>query len=164
MTLERTQWIPKPKGKPPLLWLPLEALEWCAYVIEYGAAVYSLDNWRNACHPEEYAQAALRHIHQARTAPNDSESGLPHLAHAAVDCMFALVLGCGKPKVEDMTNLQGKLLDALADGTERTTDELKRLVNHSRPAVVLTQLVQSGNVTKLMDTNGVVRWKLQQTR
>jgi len=62
-------------------------------VFNYGAAKYGRDNWRSPdgvlCQERLY-DAAMRHMEAWRTGElNDKESGLPHLAHAAVSLMMA---------------------------------------------------------------------------
>lgn len=81
-------------GKPQLSLLPWDALEAVARVLEYGIRKYGVrDSWRTV--PDghrRYVDAALRHLAAvAQGEDTDSESGLPHLAHAACSALFALV-------------------------------------------------------------------------
>lgn len=58
-------------------------------VLGFGAVKYSEDNWKGCDDDRRYLGACLRHILAAMTDGVDSESGLPHLAHAAVCAMMA---------------------------------------------------------------------------
>lgn len=72
--------------------LPWAAVEEVVKVLEFGAAKYARDNWRKVDKPR-YVKAAFRHlIAYARGEVNDSESGLPHLAHLACCVLFLLEL------------------------------------------------------------------------
>lgn len=65
----------------PFLW---ELAEVCGF----GAAKYSDDNWRKGYDWGLSYGAMQRHLHQFWMGEElDSESGLPHLAHAAWHCM-----------------------------------------------------------------------------
>jgi hypothetical protein len=70
--------------------LPLEAVAPIVDVLTFGAKKYAPDNWRTV--PEwrrRYYAAALRHIVAWREGERiDTESGLPHLAHAGCCLMF----------------------------------------------------------------------------
>ena len=69
--------------------LPLGALQDVVKVLEFGAKKYAPDNWKYVDQAEErYWNAAMRHIVAYRLeSPNDSETGLSHLAHA-VCCLL----------------------------------------------------------------------------
>lgn len=61
-------------------------------VLEFGAAKYSVDNWKKVPdHKSRYYDAAMRHI-QAWWAKerDDPESGESHLAHAVCCLMFLM--------------------------------------------------------------------------
>ena len=64
-------------------------------VLDYGAVVkkYGKDNWRLGSNEDSISRnknAALRHLFASLGGePIDSESGLPHLAHALCDILFA---------------------------------------------------------------------------
>ena len=70
--------------------LPLTAVSQVVEVLTFGARKYAPDNWRTV--PEwrrRYYAAALRHmVSWWRGERVDSESGLPHLAHAACCLLF----------------------------------------------------------------------------
>mgnify|MGYP000246308652 CR=1 FL=1 len=79
-------------GKPAMdLLPPLASLE-VGKVLGYGANKYSPDGWKTLDNLESrYKAAAMRHILQdASGEPNDSESGLSHLAHAIASLLFVL--------------------------------------------------------------------------
>ena len=62
-------------------------------VMEFGAAKYGRDNWKQAPTSSRYVDAGIRHLLQARgTTPSDDESGMPHLAHAACNILFAMYI------------------------------------------------------------------------
>lgn len=81
------------KCRPSLL--PMAALFEVLAVLEYGAAKYEAEGWRNVPNAEpRYLNAAMRHL-MLRLAGEklDRESGLPHLAHAACCLLFVLERG-----------------------------------------------------------------------
>ena len=63
-------------------------------VLQYGATKYERDNWKLGGSSEDIRRnvnAAIRHLGQFLDGLEyDAESGLPHLAHAAADVLFAL--------------------------------------------------------------------------
>lgn len=72
--------------------LPFGALEQVVAVLEYGARRYGVANWREIERPRErYLDALFRHsIAYARGETRDHETGLHHLAHAAVNALFVI--------------------------------------------------------------------------
>lgn len=71
-------------GKPDWSLVPFDALEPVVRVYEFGAAKYSRHGWRQGFHWSRIFAAICRHLFAwARGEDRDSESGLPHLAHAA---------------------------------------------------------------------------------
>lgn len=77
--------------KPPLSWIPLEALESEAQVLAFGAAKYDRHNWRKGMAWSRLLDAALRHIHQFNAGETlDPESKIHHLAHARCCLGFLL--------------------------------------------------------------------------
>lgn len=83
------------KGKTRLELIPPELIENVGKVLTFGAAKYAPDNWRNF-DEEQIRQcigSAMRHIEAYRKGEwLDSESNLPHLAHAATNIGFILAL------------------------------------------------------------------------
>ena len=79
-------------GKRDWTLLPWVGLDPVLQVVEYGAAKYGRENWRELPDAQRrYMAAAFRHlIAHARGVKNDPESGLPHLAHCAVNVLFLL--------------------------------------------------------------------------
>lgn len=72
--------------------LPWRGAEEVVRVLEFGADKYTPDNWRRVA-SERYLDAAFRHlIAHARGEYEDTESGLPHLAHATSCLLFMLEL------------------------------------------------------------------------
>jgi hypothetical protein len=71
------------QDKPDLSHLSLEMVEVVARVRMFGAKKYSRNNWKKGFKVTRSCAAALRHIFSFLAGEtNDSESGLPHLAHA----------------------------------------------------------------------------------
>jgi hypothetical protein len=73
--------------------LDAQALLDVGRVAEYGTRKYAIDGWRHV--PDgsrRYYDAAIRHLLASRSSMCDNESGLPHLAHAAWNCLACLAL------------------------------------------------------------------------
>lgn len=79
-------------GKPRMGLLPFDALELVAWTLNYGAEKYAPRSWQGVPKGEErYVDAAIRHLGKhADGELLDGESGMAHLAHAAVCCLFVL--------------------------------------------------------------------------
>ena len=86
------------EGKLRFSLMPLLATESMNRVLEFGAAKYGVDNWREVEDGERrYFDAAMRHLMAwMRGDPIDDESGLPHLAHAMCCIAFLLEKEIGK--------------------------------------------------------------------
>jgi hypothetical protein len=78
--------------KPQVGLIPVGAMASVARVMELGAKKYGPYNWRsNTIKLMVYAHAALRHLFAwIGGETTDTESGEPHLAHAAACCLIAL--------------------------------------------------------------------------
>lgn len=72
--------------------LPSGTIAQVIAVLEYGAKKYAVRNWIDVPDAKtRYYDAAMRHLDAWRGGElNDSESGLPHLAHAACCLLFLL--------------------------------------------------------------------------
>lgn len=72
--------------------LPFSAIAGIVEVMTFGAAKYGSNNWQNVAPFEaRYFAAMQRHLAAWRAGEKiDSESGLPHLAHAACCIVFLL--------------------------------------------------------------------------
>jgi len=80
-------------GKPMFHCLDAGALLHLGAVAEYGARLYGDENWRSVPDaPRRYFDAAIRHLLASRTDLLDTESGQPHFAHAAWNCLACLAL------------------------------------------------------------------------
>lgn len=80
-------------GKAQLSLLPYGPLGDIAKVLEFGAIKYARDDWRKGGDINRFIDAALRHIFSYNEGEDiDPESGLPHLAHAGCNILFALEL------------------------------------------------------------------------
>lgn len=76
-------------GKPRMDLLPPGALRVVSEVLTHGARKYGDDNWRKCEEPRRYLAAALRHItDRMDDEVSDTESHLPHIAHAICNLMF----------------------------------------------------------------------------
>lgn len=80
---------PPPHPKPRFSLLPTNAIWQVAQVAEFGAVKHG-EYKHEATPPFEYMNKALRHLFQAMNTELDPESGLKHVAHAALDCILAL--------------------------------------------------------------------------
>lgn len=89
-------------GKSRVDLLDTEFLEQIGKVLAFGAGKYDEHNWRRGIAVSRNLAAALRHTFAAlRGEDTDPESGLPHLAHAACDLMFAWWTIKHRPKFDD---------------------------------------------------------------
>ena len=62
-----------------------------AKVLDMGADKYARDNWRKGTAYQRRMASAMRHMLAWIEGEDlDPESGLPHLAHAATNCMFLM--------------------------------------------------------------------------
>ncbi len=79
------------RGKPELDMIPSGAMLEIAQGFMYGAEKYDKHNWREGTEWSRYYNAAQRHMLAYNDGEDmDPESGLPHLAHAAVCIIFLL--------------------------------------------------------------------------
>lgn len=78
------------KDKPRFSLLEVGHLQEMIEVLEFGAKKYSKDSWKSVPDAKErYFDAAMRHLLAYRQGQEtDVDSGLRHLAHAAVNIMF----------------------------------------------------------------------------
>ncbi len=79
--------------KPRWVLMPWKQLEDVVRVLEYGASKYpSADNWKRVPDARNrYYNAAIRHLTAHWSGERyDTESGLPHLAHAAANVLFLM--------------------------------------------------------------------------
>lgn len=74
--------------------LPFSAIKTVVSVLEFGAAKYAVDNWKTVPDARHrYFDASIRHITAWWSGEsNDSESNLPHLAHAVCCLLFLMWL------------------------------------------------------------------------
>jgi len=75
--------------------LPFHALEKVAWIASQGAKKYADENWRKVRPGSRYVAAALRHLvafMQGEDCDQDPLTGNHHLAHVAINAMFALEL------------------------------------------------------------------------
>jgi len=81
-------------GKPRPGLIPATALDEAGKVLAYGAIKYKPNSWQNIPHAKErYLDALLRHIIAYMSGEVvDEESGLHHMSHAMVNCMFLIQL------------------------------------------------------------------------
>lgn len=90
------------QGKPPLGLVSREAMEQLARVLDFGQQKYERWNWSKGLAYQRVIDAALRHLYAfADGEDNDSESLLPHIAHAMCCCMFLLDYAKNHPENDD---------------------------------------------------------------
>lgn len=83
--------VKRDAGKPRMDLLPPRALLAVGSVMAYGATTYGAHNWRLGLTWGRLCAAALRHTMAWLSGEQeDSESGLPHLAHAAASLLILL--------------------------------------------------------------------------
>jgi len=71
--------------------IPPEATKALAEVLTYGAKKYKPNNWQKADDTSRYIDALYRHLEAWRGGEKfDSESKLPHLAHALTNIAFLI--------------------------------------------------------------------------
>lgn len=79
------------EGKLELALIPASLILEVGKVLTYGAKKYAPHNWKNGISQTRLISAALRHIvAYMENEVTDSESGLPHLAHAICELAFAM--------------------------------------------------------------------------
>lgn len=81
-------------GKWRLSLVPVRCLTQIVQVLEFGAKKYKEDNWQTVPDAQRrYYDAAIRHLTAWWDGEKlDSESNMPHLAHAACCVIFLLWL------------------------------------------------------------------------
>ncbi len=90
------------QGKPDFTLISWELLYTLARVREFGARKYERNNWKKGFKVTRSCAAALRHIYQFLSGETlDSESGLPHLAHAVASLEHAIYDMEKHPKNDD---------------------------------------------------------------
>ena len=66
-----------------------KSIEPMVEVLEFGAKKYTPDNWKKGFPKEELLESIQRHVAALIDGEeNDSDSGLPHIAHIQCNCMF----------------------------------------------------------------------------
>ncbi len=82
--------VKKDKDKVRLDLVQPEFIEEVGEVLTFGAKKYAADSWKEIPDPvDRYYAALMRHILSWRKGEKaDPESGMPHLWHAACNCMF----------------------------------------------------------------------------
>lgn len=112
--------------------LPTKAFEDTAKVLTFGASKYALNQWRAGGSWLAVCDSALRHVFAIeRGEQNDTESGLPHIAHVLCNIAFLIEFEVRGTKgddrmVIDNTNFEASsglvsLLLAYAEGASTDT-------------------------------------------
>lgn len=79
------------QGKPEYGLIPPIALEEIAKILTFGSIKYAPNNWQRVKPKIRYFNAAMRHSWAwIRGERFDPESGMHHLAHAAISLMFLM--------------------------------------------------------------------------
>lgn len=82
--------------------IPPGSLWAVAEIYTYGAGKYADRNWEKGLSWGRVFAAIMRHLWSFwRGEELDEESGLPHLAHAAWDCLALLEYGRTHPELDD---------------------------------------------------------------
>ena len=103
------------QGKSELGLIPRYSIEQVGLVLAYGREKYGEHNWRKGLLVQRNINAALRHIYAANEREDiDSDSGLPHLAHALCCIMFALDTIKTLPQFDDRFQKEEYLSDVLS--------------------------------------------------
>ena len=90
------------QGKIPYELIPPAALEEVAKVLAMGRDKYTAWNWSNGIAYTRLIGAILRHTFAYLGGQSkDEESGLSHIAHVAVNCLFILHFEKYKPELDD---------------------------------------------------------------
>jgi hypothetical protein len=111
------------EGKNRLDLMPTEALEQVGRVYTYGANKYHDHNWRGGLKFSRLYGATLRHLFAFwRGEDADSESGLPHLAHAT----FGL-LGLLQYSLEGRKGLDDRWTTLDTRNEEKTEDKIREV-------------------------------------
>jgi hypothetical protein len=79
------------KNKVDFTILPWDSLREVVRVMEFGALLYGMNNWRSCTDYKVWLRAALRHIVAILEGEEkDKESGYLHLAHASCNLLYAI--------------------------------------------------------------------------
>lgn len=104
------------QGKPQLSYIPLDLMEDCARVFEYGAKKYARDNWKKGDYMTSLFDSMLRHVAALQKGEYvDPESNLPHLGHIMCNVLFLSNTCKNHPEFIDINGLEDamkKYLDA----------------------------------------------------
>lgn len=99
---EKNTAVKDDKGKLRMDLLPVRSLVQVAQVYTYGAEKYAPNNWRKGMAWSRIYAAILRHLFRFWGGEDlDSESGLPHLAHAAFGVLTLLDYGLTHLEYDD---------------------------------------------------------------
>lgn len=91
--------------------LPFDALEEVVRVISMGAAKYGDRNWEKGLSFGRLIAATLRHVSAyAMGQDKDKESGLPHMAHAATNCLFLIAYSIRRLGRDDRSTVKPRLI------------------------------------------------------
>lgn len=91
--------------------LPPDAEEILAAIFTMGAGKYGDRNWEEGIEYGRLYAAARRHLSQFWKGEDlDEESGLPHVAHAAWNCLALLQFHlCGYTHLDDRSKMNGRM-------------------------------------------------------
>lgn len=94
--------VKRDNGKPNMCYIPYEALEEIAKVLDYGAIKYSPWNWKKGISFNRLLSATMRHLGQYNSGQDvDDETKISHLAHAACNLMFLLYFEKHRKDLDD---------------------------------------------------------------
>lgn len=107
-------------GKPALALLSAPFILEMGAVLEFGARKYAVQNWRQGIGCTRLLSAAMRHLFKwTMGEEKDEESGLSHLAHSAIDIMFAFEEAKYRPSFDDRYKLV-----SITNGQQQEPDDI----------------------------------------
>jgi hypothetical protein len=92
--------------KPGMDMLDTYFLQEMARVLDFGAKKYARNNWRSGIQFSRTIAAILRHVTAFNNGEDfDPETGISHIAHAAVNCQFLLWFTKNRREYDDRYRL-----------------------------------------------------------
>lgn len=97
------------QDKPRYSLLEWDFIKQIVYVLEFGAKKYTEEGWKQVPNAKQrYWDAAMRHLTAIKGGEfYDEDSGLPHYAHVAANCMFLAHFGACKGEDKQPELLKG---------------------------------------------------------
>lgn len=100
--------------------IPPYSEEMIARVLTMGAKKYSVRNWELGMDWDRCINSLMRHLNKFRQGVNmDEESGLPHIAHVAVNAIFLLEYSRTHPEKDTRRNSVAQHMPLVHDGSSQ---------------------------------------------